>query len=524
MKGLLLLITAASGNSNLHAQGSGALIRDTIHFNAVTRRIDNKAAIPFDRPFIIVVDSSGLIDNTRIIKVFAYKVCYDKNGQRSLGPAPIHPSMRVKMDTTTKKLILFMPPIRPNVDFDINIHQKFSDTNLKLFFKLCRDIRIGTVTDQDKDFSDVQRSLADRDAFASVVSNLQYADARDFGGKMTNSLNTMYPNVTNSASFGICPDISMAQLSHADASLVANKLSCSRLDLISTISGARALLLSQGLVSPTETDPGVLTDPYDLLGRIANLKNLLVSVDSVILAMRGLYALTLDGAVGGFSNSVISDRAILKANLTLLQDGFKSFSAELSNGDNNCQSIWLVGSDQSIDMKAKSASVISTDLGVANIIIRDNENKSVYLPKLYTGLNIFFRSVNRNDILNYLPAGQKSAKTRSQLYAGADAVDDQLAAYRTIWQHLSLSIGVTFGSIDQKYFDNLFNSMSLVIGPSYRFARSYRITTGIALLKRLNPNPLISTEKVTAGFNLSASVDFDFLQTVKTFTDLITSP
>ncbi len=75
--------------------------------------------------------------------------------------------------------------------------------------------------------------------------------------------------------------------------------------------------------------------------------------------------------------------------------------------------------------------------------------------------------------------------------------------------------------MQNKDFDNFYNGTSLLVGPAYRFARGFKVSAGVALLKRTSKNPLISEKKVVPGAYLSASVDMDFIQSLKDIKDIL---
>jgi hypothetical protein len=75
--------------------------------------------------------------------------------------------------------------------------------------------------------------------------------------------------------------------------------------------------------------------------------------------------------------------------------------------------------------------------------------------------------------------------------------------------------------MSNKDFDNFYNSNSLLVGPAYRFARAFKVSSGLALLKRSSQNPLISEKKVVPAGYLSLSVDIDFIQGLKDITSIL---
>ena len=87
-------------------------------------------------------------------------------------------------------------------------------------------------------------------------------------------------------------------------------------------------------------------------------------------------------------------------------------------------------------------------------------------------------------------------------------------------QHLSLTLGVSVGSITNADFENLYNKYSLLIGPAYRFNRALKVSMGVSMLRRTSMNPVISEKGVLVGGYISLSVDIDFIQGLKDITSL----
>jgi hypothetical protein len=497
---------------------------DSIPFNATTKHISGGKGIPIDKPFIIVVDHlRNDIDLNRVNSVYCFSVSY-KNGKpdltcdkKDLGTCQSKADIKIDYDTADKKLILFFPALKPDIDFDINIQQNFSDKNLDLFYDILKDFQSGDNASANKKVNDLILHFKQARIFATDIGNLYFTSAAQFQDLVYQQVKPDLSNILDNTKYMPVGPIGPANIQDAYKILRANKGKCPELPFLGLFDPANTDNIAKGLVSLKGDNKFELIDTNHFNDRLYNLTStitLLVTIDS---AVRTLYLESLDPQMATLQQIVDNNIKAIRSNLK----NFKQYLDGINKAINakGFESVWLVGTTQSNDLKTKGGSLVSTDLGIANIVIRDNYNKLKYIPKLYLGLNIFFRPVDRNASLKYLPASKKAANDK--FHNHTDSVDDNLSATRTILQHLSLSVGVTFGTMDVRYFDNLFNGMSLVIGPSYRFARAFRITSGVALLKRVNPNPLLTTEVVTAGFYASFSVDFDFLSTVKNFTDLI---
>ncbi len=488
--------------------------QDSILFNPVTRKTNKP--IPFDKPFIVVVDK---IEVKRVKAVYAYEVLY-KNGIRELasyskdvnGDPSVVPSLKIHHDTSNNKLILFFSPLKPLINFDINIVSSFSDKDLELFYDLIKDFRAGDTSKAFSEDSMMQIKFSNRE-YPTIRRGLLYTDLTGFNNQIYTPITPDLNAILNDANYKICDQITDAEIKHIYDAMDRIKSKCNQLPFLNYFSAQAVKNISMGLISLSDDNKFDLVEKTSFNNRVVDFKRSISIMDSVDSCLLPLYLQTLD-------NDILNLRSKVHKNDSLLRNNQKQFQKYLENINKviNSQgfvSVWLEGSSDANDLKTKSASLLSTDLGITNIFIKDNLNNNTYIPKVFLGLNIFFRPVDRNVSLKYLPSSTKYLKRTNDIY-------DNLSATQTILQHLSLSIGVTFGTITATNFDNLFSSMSLLVGPGYRFARVFKITSGLALLRRTNPNPLFTNEVVAPGFFASFSVDFDFLSSVKNFTDLIT--
>jgi hypothetical protein len=170
-----------------------------------------------------------------------------------------------------------------------------------------------------------------------------------------------------------------------------------------------------------------------------------------------------------------------------------------------------MGDTRSSDLKTKSGTILTLGLGVANMWATDLDNKTIYIPKLFYAVHIYFRPVDKNIKARDLPLR----------FAANRAEDFGIISKRTVLRDLCLTAGFTIGSLDKNNFDNFFGGSSLLLGPGYRINRSLLLSTGICFLKRSTLNPLVTEKKFTSGFYASVSIDFDLLGTLGSVTGLL---
>jgi hypothetical protein len=523
MKYFLLILYGSVLASTVNGQAAYPFSLDSIPFNATTRHITGKASIPVDKPFYIAI--GNLRDNIaleRVTAAYVYRVTI-KSGKRDLipqktksGASRVVPDLKpvIEKDTAAKKLILQMPALLPNMDFDILIEQNFSESSLDSFYKVIKVVK-NRISGYQNSVGNLIRYINKRDPNAFIGrAQLKFINFFDFDTMVFRKIDSPFlDRILANSEYAQMPALNQQGIAATLEAFKKLKIKCPQLYFLGLIDNVNAPLLSQGLINLKQGTRFEATDQYAFNDRISNLKTAiaaLVSLDSCL-------DIPVDPLVRVLRDSVNSDLTILRRNFKYLKDNVDAVNKIINSSGS--ESVWLIGGSSAGDLKTEGGNLLSTDLGIANILVKDITNTTKYIPKFYFGLNIFFRPVNRDAPLKDLPANRKLAKSN---HDSSEHVDDNLSATRTIMQHLSLSVGLTFGSMNVRYFDNLFNGTSLVVGPSYRFARAFRITTGVAVLKRTNPNPLFDTEKVTAGYYASFSVDFDFLSTVKSFTNLIT--
>jgi hypothetical protein len=110
----------------------------------------------------------------------------------------------------------------------------------------------------------------------------------------------------------------------------------------------------------------------------------------------------------------------------------------------------------------------------------------------YLGTNIYFRPVNKAAPLN------------------------QFTLAGSLTRRISLTFGLTVNGIgDGKTRNDLFSTQSLVAGIGARLTNSVRLTTGLIVFKKLDPNPLVDDERLGTTYFLSLSFDADVLSMIQ---------
>jgi hypothetical protein len=256
-------------------------------------------------------------------------------------------------------------------------------------------------------------------------------------------------------------------------------------------------------------DYQLLTKPADLFdfdGRMKNLSATINYVDSLTGVINVLILRTGSDSLKTTLAAIKSFGDALKTKFTLIKKNNQRILDFIDNDDNIRQSLMLTGNAFAPDLLTRANFLITTDLGITNIWAKDNRNNVNWLPKLFFGVNIFFRRTDKNASMKDLPWKWR---------------ESGLLSSRNPWQYVSLSLGTTIGNMNNKSFDNLYNSFSFTLGPSVRLSKAFRFTGGMALLRRVRQNPLESDKEITWGPFAAFSIDVDLLTPAKNVTSLL---
>lgn len=146
---------------------------------------------------------------------------------------------------------------------------------------------------------------------------------------------------------------------------------------------------------------------------------------------------------------------------------------------------WVLSGNDFTDLTAKSRYLLVPDLGITSMFL-GGRDRVHFVPRPFLGTNIYFRPVDKT-------LREKSLPDRD-------------------WRRLlSLQIGLTYGNFESTEFSNLFSDFSILVGPSLKLNRTFRLTSGTVLYKTTDKNPLKSATKVAASFYFAFSFDIDIL-------------
>ncbi len=513
---LLVCFNMAFSQSNANF----AYAQTTIKYDAYTRNITG--TIPFDKPFKIEIDN---IDTSGInySKVQLYEVIYAA-GKRTL-KAPIGASTILPTDGVTKSkntITLSVPGIKAGKNFDILILRKISPSTITRALNLNKSILIDHAGQSaaliygSDDLKTAYNMLQD-----SVEDHRTGTQPRHISTDV-NNIDTYYDNVFVPVATNYNNIKSMAPLDSAtysfdqtNFSVIVNHLDernlfYAKLSLYQKMFDNGSFKdISKGLLSFDFKDPKKGAGEYDLELRIKNLSRNCGYIDSLL----NMAARPLEAKYPGTFNPIVIKLQRLLPDMIAKQAYLQTQKDDIINVFKNhfpSQALWLNGTDDFTDLKVKGASIFTLDAGIMNIFTYDNYNKIVEIPKLFIGIDISLMPNDKtvdNKYLRKLPDDATQQHT--------------LESQPSFWRSTSLTIGVTLGAMQNTQFDNVTNGLSFTIGPSWRLYKAFRFGFGAAMLRRSDPNPLLSDKTITPGVYAGISIDFDLLDPIKNATSMI---
>jgi hypothetical protein len=502
---------------------------------------DPKTKIPFDHNFMIIVDG---LDAKNLWKAHAYKVKW-VGGQRLKSVTIFKDLSNGKLDTAaivdmdlefvpnSKPLRLKIKALLPEVDFDIELIYHLLEPSRALLYKvnqLIYEKELGKAEDAYKDF---KSSL--RDTLSEVSYGL--LKWQSYKKLFDSRIAPIYQKGELDAQRNYSARISEEQIKAiAAASSKDNPAIGDLSNLLTVVRNNNIDPFLDGRLNITKINSGA-----KLIG-ISNFKSRKENLDSnmnyIKRLMANLEKISLyQNPTAPSSNTLLLSsaranlKAILELGLSKNRNDVDSIDTKIGEMTDNIDSLksnrYISGKNGAVDLKSAGANILFLDAGFTNILARGLDRKTTYIPRLYLGVSIYFRSIDKNtrtsDIAKKkdLEGLHRDMWYNDQIKEYQYGPDYEIAARRNIWQHLSLSLGLTLGNIPNSNFENFYNGMSLLIGPAYRFKRAFKVSAGTALLKRSSFNPLISEKKVTAGFYGSLSVDIDFIESIKDLKNMV---
>jgi len=525
-----------------------------IKYDLATHKTDKP--IPFDHSFTLIVEK---ISSKNIDRVQVFEAGYNQ-GKRQLSKNSFTDcdgqkvkqaivDMELKFNPYSDTLQIFFPPLRPNIDFDIMLFSYLQPSNRNSLLRINSLISTSNYTAAESAFNDLFLALRDDIFGRTLFSIFSFEGYKDF---YTAKLASHYTTISDVSKFATDGTLTEDQVRAIDIATSAAISDFRNGDILMEASKRNLWpQIQNGLIDINNvflTEKESLTNMHTGHIRLKNMESSIAFFDSVFKRLDRVISKT-DGIVTitpGATPIIVNDlrtaintiKNNLKANYSLLGDEMGAINKEIDLDKRIRQGSYLAGNTLSSDLKTAGGNVLFLDAGFTNIIVPGVTNKAVYIPKLYFGASIYFRPIDKNTRRSRFPCKKNldpkkyygchkevlsrnadgSVKEISEPMYGPDY---GVATKWDIRQHLCLNIGITLGAMQNKDFDNLYNSTSLLVGPAYRIARGFKVSAGVALLKRTSKNPIISEKRVVPGGYFSASVDMDFIQSLQDIKNIL---
>ncbi|MDN3583963.1 hypothetical protein [Mucilaginibacter flavus] len=509
---LLSAVLVCVGTSALAQDKPSAIKSDKSYSDAKVvydfKNPETKVDIPFDQRFTFSV----IHFNTAGIKrVFAYEAIF-KNGIRDLkadvkdstGQPSNLPDVELNKYAHGDTLDIYFVPLKPSIEFDIAVTRSLGTANLALLYQVNELLYAGNYADARQKFSDLE------DATYDSVFNLSFFsyDFDTYRAAFVATFHPAYVQLHDATQFpdGILPD--MIQINRLEMGFVQNRIhykdGCK---LTRVVLDHKITELFKGFVPADYTVSTDQAAPEDYGARIKNLKQSISIFEALDDSCRSLLARDNSAAFLQVRAMIAADLAQLKTNKDHIEKYFGQLNKAIQADAHLAEVSLLVGTTYAKDIKTQGSNIFTLDLGLSFMNAWNYRNQAAFLPKLYWGVNIYFRPINKSMRQETLPHGLKP-----DLVNGPDYhIVDQASG----WQHFSMTLGFTTGTYSNTDFDNLFNNTTLLTGFGYRFYRAFKFSLGTAWLRRTSNNPVITGKGLCFAPYASLSVDIDLIQNLK---------
>ncbi|TDO94938.1 hypothetical protein [Flavobacterium sp. 245] len=524
-----------------HAQDSQELV---LKFDLATQSLLQKGIIPFDKKFDLVLEK---MPKTKIKYIHAYQTVY-KNGERlykinkfkdcpdSTGTVK-YTSVAVKdldLKFTQKgdTLRIKFDPLKPNVEFAVHIVTELDPNTKKMLMQL--NTALSKNEKGTKEYGAIDKVTTFRDG--DVVLTYFNIGLDGYKKLYDDNFKDAYDSMANSNVFKTTALISEVNIQAYDGATSKNVTDSTGGYLL--LETARKKQFNDILLGRRDINNALadseksIADDRSPEKRIINLKNNIKYFDEVQRKLTGVISKGITWYkienkridLNLVKEQVEQLRAELQFNFDLINSALKKIDATISKAKDMGQVVYFSSNTQALDLKTAGGNILFLDLGFTSIFATDLNNEIAHIPKLFVGFSIYFRPIDSNTRRGKFK-DYKDAKNMGCIVNNNSlseyGPDYGIASRWNIWQRLSLSVGITLGSMDNKDFDNYYSGNSLVLGPAYRFARAFKVSSGVALLKRSSTNPLISEKHVVAGAYVSLSVDIDVISKISDVTKMI---
>ena len=489
-----------------------------IKFDLKDRSISSP--IPFDKPFVLNVLN---LNNAEVKSIEVYAIYYEKGKRKLSGGIPSFIIPEKDRINEKDKLIINFPALGAGKEFDILITKKLSSETIEKIYEINHIIynQVSNSITREEYSKNLEQQIID---LKSEINDEKLGqELRDLSSDSTIDLykKNVYDKVkifydSIASPFQNQKKQIQTFFTQEEITKIVNVLNpkstfFSRVYILQKIYDDNSFeQIARGVYEIDYKYPVVKSKPeiFNFKKRLANLQVSYNYLDSLVDELNYLKAKD-PKRYAKLKNKAKSIFEIVIANKKVVEENVKHILKTL-NEHYYEQGVWLIGTTSVDDLKVKSGNIFSLDAGLLSIGAFNNNNQFTVIPKLYLGLNIFFKSRDKNSSNKYKI---KRASTDDETHT--------LESQPSIWDNLCLTAGFTLGKMVEKDFDNITNGLSFTLGPSLSLFNAVRISGGVAFLKRNNTNPIRTEKQLIVGPYIGLSLDFDLLEQAKKITSLL---
>ncbi|KRT17873.1 hypothetical protein ASU31_00845 [Pedobacter ginsenosidimutans] len=485
--------------------------------------------IPFDRAFTLFIDKlpkgavqrvevyEALInDGNRDLVESSFK---DYNGQ-VVTRAVV--DLNLLFLSRSDSLSIYFPPLKPNKDFDINIIYALTKASKDKLLEVNSKLSSGNHSEAFDEYILLDKSLISPYNNRTYFS-LAFPDYVDFYNKKLKS----YYNSARSEPLFASGILNLVEYRAIDISTSKSVSDFKDGGYFYELFRKNKMAdFQHGLFSLSEImEPGKATTRDHPEQVLKNLENNFLFIDSMQKRMDRVMLnhpsyLTINGIkvdLKVLRDKVSELRGNIQRNITIFDGIVKKITEAIEKNRELQEGVYIGGSTVATDLKSKGGNILFLDLGISLLSTQGTNTRFKFIPKLFTGISIYFRPIDKNTRRSKFPRAFPGRFDGTNS-TGGYGPDYGIASRSSLGQRLCINFGLTLGAMQDDNFSNLYNNMSLLIGPGYRFANAFKASVGLSLLRRASFNPAISEKIVVPGAYASLSVDVDLLQSIKDIT------
>ena len=256
--------------------------------------------------------------------------------------------------------------------------------------------------------------------------------------------------------------------------------------------------LMEGLVNFEYNYQSQIVEKYDIKSRLTNFNSNYELINSLLDTVEALkFLLPADTRINNVCTYLKNCSSELNKNKKITEDNYAIIKRDLQTAPGISYAEWLNHTTTNFkDFTTKSGSLFSPQIGISAFQVNYQEKGFGLIPKLTTGININFRSIDKN-------------------------LDRATIPNKKLAHYLSGYVGVTFGKFRDKEFDNFLPSNSLLVGLNYRLSKVFYLSAGGTVYRQLYRNPVINDYHLQFGAYISLLLDLDITKGATTITSIL---